>query len=259
VEEHLQLANVAEQVLLRLAQSDAVKSVEVPMLIHRDLHKRNIFVSSEDPTQITCLIDWQSSSVEPVHHYSDETPDLCDLVDTSGEFEDEDEDAASKARQKALKSASICRQTWDVMIAGFMRDLHKARIMDQDILRIFRYVPAAWRHGAVAIREDLMKLSERWSDPLSLPGTCPYQPSADEIARHKILLNDFHEAHSIRRQLIDGFHTDEEGWVPIDRWDIIREEHDVFYREWLMEVVRTGELMEDKARKMWPFDTEHSP
>ena len=84
VEEHLDLARTAEQVLQRLALSDAIRNVERPMLLHRDLHKRNIFVSDDDPAKITSIIDWQSSSIEPVHHYSDETPDLCDFPERLG-------------------------------------------------------------------------------------------------------------------------------------------------------------------------------
>lgn len=53
----MQLASAAEQVLLRLSESDTMRSVERPMLLHRDMHKRNIFVSDDDPAKITSLID----------------------------------------------------------------------------------------------------------------------------------------------------------------------------------------------------------
>jgi aminoglycoside phosphotransferase (APT) family kinase protein len=36
-----------------------------PLLLHPGLHKRNIFVSEDDPTVITAIIDWQGASVEP--------------------------------------------------------------------------------------------------------------------------------------------------------------------------------------------------
>lgn len=48
-----------------------------PTLYHADLHKRNVFVSDDDPTIITGLIDWQSSSIEPAFEYADEVPDFA--------------------------------------------------------------------------------------------------------------------------------------------------------------------------------------
>jgi len=253
VDEHLNLARAGEQVLLSLAQSRAIKTVETPMLLHRDVHKRNIFVSDEDPAKITCLIDWQSSSIEPSHYYSDETPDLCDFPDTWEETELED--PPSKAQEKMLKDVSICRRTWEVLIRGYVPELHKARTMDQDLLRLFRYAPSAWRHGAVAFREDLIQLSARWSSQLSLHGSCPYQPTLDELARQKSLWKDFETVQDVKRESVRGLRTDEEGWVPIDRWEDTKSAHSLLFREWLDTVVKTGELTEDKARKIWPFDT----
>jgi Ser/Thr protein kinase RdoA (MazF antagonist) len=46
-------------------------------LLHADLHERNIFVSDDDPSIITGLIDCQSSSIEPDFMYADEMPDFA--------------------------------------------------------------------------------------------------------------------------------------------------------------------------------------
>lgn len=35
------------------------------------------FVSEDDPTIITAMIDWQSSSIEPAFWYTDEAPDFA--------------------------------------------------------------------------------------------------------------------------------------------------------------------------------------
>jgi aminoglycoside phosphotransferase (APT) family kinase protein len=63
----------------------ARNSLEIPQtpgspkstLLHADLHERNIFVSDDDPTIITGLIDCQSSSIEPDFVYADEMPDFA--------------------------------------------------------------------------------------------------------------------------------------------------------------------------------------
>ena len=222
------------------------------MLLHRDMHKRNIFVSNDDPAKITCLIDWVFSSIQPLHSYSDETPDLCNFPDTWDETELED--PPSKAQQKTMDDVSICRRTWEVLVRGYMPELHKVRTMDKDLLRLFRYAPSAWRHAAVPFREELIQLSARWSSQLLLRGSCPYQPTLDELARQKTLWKDFETMQNMKSELVRGLGTDEEGWVPIDRWEDTKSAHSLLFREWLETVVKTGELTEDKARKVWHFD-----
>ncbi|GLA81919.1 hypothetical protein AtubIFM56815_006098 [Aspergillus tubingensis] len=43
----------------------------------RYLHKRNIFVLEDDPSEITAIIDWQAASIEPAFCYADEIPDFA--------------------------------------------------------------------------------------------------------------------------------------------------------------------------------------
>ncbi|OAT09589.1 hypothetical protein BDBG_17250 [Blastomyces gilchristii SLH14081] len=50
-----------------------------PTLFHPDLHKRNIFVSKDNPTAITGFIDWQSTSVEPAFEYAYDVPDFASI------------------------------------------------------------------------------------------------------------------------------------------------------------------------------------
>lgn len=64
-------------ILNELIQSPLIHNIAAPTLFHADLHKRNIFVSEEDPTKIISLIDWQSTSIEPTFVYANETPDIA--------------------------------------------------------------------------------------------------------------------------------------------------------------------------------------
>jgi len=64
-----------------------------------------------------------------------------------------------------------------------------ARAMDETLLRLFRY-HSSWRNSAAALRQELIKLSQRWIE-LGLPGFSPYQPSAEELAEHTKQWDDF--------------------------------------------------------------------
>jgi len=69
LEELRDLVKQCRPVFKSLCQSKQIKNAAKPTLLHPDLHKRNVFVSSEDPTVITGIIDWQSTRVEPALLY----------------------------------------------------------------------------------------------------------------------------------------------------------------------------------------------
>ena len=71
------LLSFGRDVIHKLSEDPRVQKTSTPTLHHADLHKRNIFVSDNDPTIITNIIDWQSSSIEPAFEYADEIPDFA--------------------------------------------------------------------------------------------------------------------------------------------------------------------------------------
>jgi hypothetical protein len=60
-------------------QDERIENAATPALLHPDFHKRNIYVSAEEPIVIIGLIDWQSASIEPAFIYGNETPDFAEL------------------------------------------------------------------------------------------------------------------------------------------------------------------------------------
>ncbi|SMY21314.1 unnamed protein product [Zymoseptoria tritici ST99CH_1A5] len=251
IQDHLHLNRTAKDTLLAMVASPVYHNVQRPTFLHRDLHKRNIFVSDEDPTQITCLIDWQSSSIEPAYSY-DETPDLCEFP--TDWHESQVSDPPTKEQQNIMTSVDLCRQTWAVILRGYLPVLFEARTMDQDLLRLLQYIPSAWRHGAVLIREDLIQLSRRWTTDLKLPGTCPYQPTEEDLKRQAQLLPQWRELHDVRQVLFKGLRTDADGWIPIDHWDILQDVHRELFDEWVGNAAAEVGFTEEEARAAWPFD-----
>ncbi|CAD0011799.1 unnamed protein product [Aureobasidium pullulans] len=81
IQEHVKFVTDCEAVLYDLIKEPQVQRVARPTLLHADLHKRNIFVSDSEPSKITGIIDWQSTSIEPAFVYANETPDFATLVD----------------------------------------------------------------------------------------------------------------------------------------------------------------------------------
>jgi hypothetical protein len=269
VQEHLRLLEISNSVIQELARTPAIESVADPTLLHPDIHKRNIFVSEEDPSSVTAIIDWQSTSIEPAFAYATNTPDL--IEDTTADIvilenlmskgeapdvqiskrtsvEDPEEEAARKRHEKDVLT---CQKTFEVVLRGYVRKLHDARAMDQTLLRPFQYCDASWRDSAAALRQELIDISQCWTE-LGLPGRCPYQPTQEELAEQARQYEDFETVQQLKLFLKRALSVDSDGWVPADKWAETVEENSSLFCQWL-ETIKESGGSEDRARALWPF------
>jgi hypothetical protein len=154
---------------------------------------RNIYVSVDDPTVITGLIDWLSTSIEPAFIYANKTPDFAALPERPEEdpFENEHRESTTEPREeRAWKDALICHQTYDVCMKGLVPKLGPARSLDPSLFRLFYYCHTTWRDSAAAVRQELIELSARWTE-LGLQGSCPFSPTDEELVAQARDYEDF--------------------------------------------------------------------
>ncbi|KAB8200234.1 hypothetical protein BDV34DRAFT_217358 [Aspergillus parasiticus] len=219
IQDHTELLETSQKVLDRLIQDPRILEAASPTLIHADLHKRNIYVSPDDPTVVTGVIDWQST-------------------------------------KKEIDDAKICHQTYDVCMKGLVPKLRQAMLLDPALFRPFLYCHTTWRDSA--LRQGLMELSARWSD-LGMQGSCPYLPGEQQVANHAKLYEDFETAQRLKMWLRDSLGTDSDGWVPNDVWEVAKDAHRAAYNEWMETVrnaeAKGDELTVEKADRLWPFDS----
>ncbi|KAH8723204.1 kinase-like domain-containing protein [Phaeosphaeriaceae sp. PMI808] len=107
------------------------------------------------------------------------------------------------------------------------------------------------KNSAVSLRNDLIYLSRGWT-ALGLPGSCPYQPTPEELAKHTEELEEFEvmeQLNLILRRMLD---SDSEGWIPADEWDEKRKENSKLFVAWLDTNQEHG-ASGDRARVTWPF------
>ncbi|KAK5014146.1 hypothetical protein LTR16_000966 [Cryomyces antarcticus] len=256
VNEHLRLLRISEAVIEELAKSPLVQRAAAPILFHNDFHKRNVFVSDEDPTVVTAIIDWQATSIEPAFIFANEHPDFAELPDDVSFLGDGKEE--TKEEIKLKEDASICAQTFEVCIRGYAPKLWAARALDATLFRPFRYCHTSWRDGAAAVQQELIEVSQQWTK-LGLPGPCPYQPTEEELTGHKKQYQDFEDAHKMRLAVMRTLDVSSDGWVQTDRWEEVAPAHQRMYEMWLDSVKESlasgeDELTLDQAKEMWPFD-----
>jgi hypothetical protein len=269
VQEHHRLLEISDRVVQELAQTSIIEKVATPTLLHPDVHKRNIFVSEEDPSNVTAIIDWQSTSIEPAFAYATNTPDLIenltadssilekleskgDAPDTESSKETSMEDPEEKeARRRYEIDVETCQKTFDVVLQAFTQKLRDVRVMDQTLLRPFRYCNSSWIDSAAALRQELIDVSQRWTE-LGLPGHCPYQPAPEELAEHVQQYEDFETVQQLKLVLKHQLGVDSDGWSHADRWDEVTEANRLLFGLWLESANESGES-EDRAEALWPF------
>ncbi|GBF62305.1 altered inheritance of mitochondria protein 9 [Trichophyton mentagrophytes] len=256
IQEHSDLIDACRKSMNILIEDERVQTAATPALIHPDYNKRNIYVSPDDPTKVTGLIDWQLASIEPAFIYVHGTPDFASLADQDPAEVDEPEKAQSEDERRLQKDLSICHQTYDVIMKGKIPKMRAATRLDPTFFRLFHYCFTTWRDGAPAIRQELLDLRSLWSE-LGLPGSCPFDPDEEELHRHAKQYEDFETRQKLKTWLTMQLNSGSDGWVPNEIWDAAQEANRAAYAEWMESAKELGEaegMTPDKADRLWPFD-----
>lgn len=248
IAEHVRLSNFGRRVASKLIKDSRIQKAAAPILLHQDLHKRNIFVSEEDPTTITAIIDWQSTSINPALMHANEVPDFANLIPPPEAHTSSEEDISS-GDLRASFNAKLCNQAFRAGVRLLVPKLHAAWDLDDDILRFFESCHRTYRDGAGVFRQVLIDLATRWTE-LALPGSCPYPlpPSPEEQLAHDEEYQALAHALEIKKHVTSRLNTADDGWVPTDAWEETVENHKELYGEFLQQ------MSEEDLREVWPFD-----
>ncbi|KZF20888.1 hypothetical protein L228DRAFT_270155 [Xylona heveae TC161] len=242
VRTHNTLLECGRAVLKQMSADPRIQDAATPVLFHPDLHKRNIFVSEEDPAELTAILDWQAGSIEPAFWYADEVPDFATPVDP-------DHDLCTRA-------FNLCSQFLTPKLSG-------PRSMDENLFRPFRYSYRTWKDGAVALRHELIETSRHWTE-LGFVGTCAYaKPTLEELSVHQKEYRYFEAAQNLRRDLSSLLDIASDGWVPLENWEATKSaQKDTFIG--ILHAVSTNEpsgddepiQTEQDLKSIWPFDLD---
>lgn len=110
----------------------------------------NIFVSDDDPSVITGIIDWQSSSIEPAFWYADEVPGLATYS------------SSSESSSQSVDDGDLYTKTYEICTQFLTTKLARPRLVNECLFRPFRYCYRTWKDGAVAFRHELIDTSKDW-------------------------------------------------------------------------------------------------
>ncbi|OJJ79135.1 uncharacterized protein ASPGLDRAFT_62001 [Aspergillus glaucus CBS 516.65] len=204
----------------------------------RPLQKKYLRLRRRPLSTITAIIDWQSASIEPAFWYSDEIPDFA----TGDEI--------------YAHAFNLCSQFHTPTVSG-------PRLMDENLLRPFRYSYRMWKDGAVALRHELIETAQRWKQ-LGFAGGCLFAlllPSSKKLVDHEKEYRLFVAAQDLRRDLSGLLDTATDGWVPPEEWEGTKAAHRRLFNGALQEVLMTAKFDVDKPvtdeailGSIWPSD-----
>ncbi|KAL8888454.1 MAG: hypothetical protein Q9215_004132 [Flavoplaca cf. flavocitrina] len=241
VAEHNRLLKFSRDVASKLIEDSRVQKAATPILLHQDLHKRNIYVSDEDPTIITDLIDWQSSSINPAFMHVNEVPDFAARDSTP------DDGVLSKSSPSG-DNARLCNQAFVAGVRLLVPKLCASWELDADIVRFFEYCHRTYRDGAAIIRQVLIDLANRW-EQLALADPCPYpSPNSEELFAHNEEYKALENAQELKQFVTSRLNIASDGWVPADAWKETIEDHKRLYEQFL------EGMSEEELKEIWPFD-----
>ncbi|KAI4115491.1 MAG: hypothetical protein LQ345_003920, partial [Seirophora villosa] len=259
VAEHTGTLEAATVLAPSLVKHFSLQKYSDPVLWHPDLHPGNIYVSAEDHTQITCLIDWQHTLVSPLFMQTQWPVFLqppggyqtgLEIPKLPENFEELDSDDKELARAENLEAVS-CKA---YELQNFINNrpaYHAMWRFDERLREVFKRVGYTWDQGIVRLREVLIAISQDW-EGMGLPAPCPISFTEEEVAthaRHFVRCGQWHEIQDFAKLLLC---TDDEGWI-MPGTDFAKKKDQ--NRRLLEGAIKhfAPQLSEDEVRAMWPF------
>ena len=233
-----------------------------PALWHTDLHFGNIFVSTDDPTFIEGIIDWQSSVVAPLflqyrmpgflkppNEYTRGTkapqlPDNFDQLDTI-------------LQQRAILEKKLATRwkLYEMYCLTKNRDVYIALGLDRRLWEPFARCGESSSNSIVPLRGNLIRLLDDWG-LLGLSAECPFAFTTDELKKHKAEATRYQDRVDLQALVRDQLGTDDEGWVSLSDWDSVKAENQRPLHMFVETMV--DEMSKEEAINMWPFCDEPS-
>jgi hypothetical protein len=257
--EQLAVLNMAIEVMSRLDTGTIIDRFSQPVLWHTDLHMGNIFVSSEDPTNILSLIDWQSISVSPLllqarfPEFLSVDPDfVLDSAMPKLPENYETLDAVDKQITEFKTRQAKMAKAYEVASSVHNPQAYKALFMPSFLQDLFTRSGEASEEGIIPLRACLIQIAGVW-DGVGFRGQCPFNFNEEDIQKHNQQFQeyrDFHEIQEIARKFLD---TDSEGWISpqLDFTSKVQQNKDL-----LEEVMRRSSeynKSSEEVRRIWPF------
>ncbi|ETI22030.1 hypothetical protein G647_06100 [Cladophialophora carrionii CBS 160.54] len=256
--EHVLLLETTIEVMKVVGTHSDLLHHSRPTLCHTDLHMGNIFVSEDDPSEISAFIDWQFIQIGPMFLQARWPVFLTPPKDypvgivkpkLPDDYEDLDEEGKKEADYR-FKQAMTAK-AYEIRCLLDNKDAYDAMQVPRVYRELFIRCGNTWEEGPAPLRECLIAISNNWHE-LGLPGECPYTFQAADIQKHEKQFEDYKEWHLAREFAKEYLDTDADGWIPpeID-FNRKQEQNKALFALYVERVA--GQMSQEKIGMMGPF------
>ncbi|KAF4538094.1 uncharacterized protein LTHEOB_11042 [Lasiodiplodia theobromae] len=259
IEEQLHVLEMAKTLYSRSDPDPHSGNLAFQTLWHPDLHMGNIYVSDEDPTKISSIIDWQYCVVAPLfcqarfpallevdyddYKYGSEIP----KPQFPENFHELDEDDQNAARSKA--EMQILAKVYE-KFSGY--DMKRALRVPWFFPSLFNRCGSTWQRGAVPLRPCLIRTAQYWTE-MGWAGDCPLKFSEDYLEKSKKEVEEYQAYIDTRRGIMKLMHTTSEGWFPPDvDFEAVQKMTKELREKFIEFGIKEGVSLEE-IQATWPF------
>jgi hypothetical protein len=249
---------MVRDIMSRLSHT-LIDKLSQPILWHTDLHMGNIYVSENDPTKITSLIDWQSIVVSPLFlqarfreflSVNEEYALGSKIPEPSQDYHQMDADDKEIAEFQ-LKEAKLAK-AYELSSGSKNKQAYKALFIPSFLRELFTRCGEVSEEGVIPLRACLIELSGVWND-VGFTGECPFSFSDDDMQKHDQQFKeyrDFRRVQEIARKLLD---TDSEGWIAPQLDFATKQQQNEELLQMVMHRSNEYNKSPEEARRIWPF------
>lgn len=245
-----------------LSASRTLQRHSQPALCHPDFHPGNIFVSRDDPTKISGVIDWQFTTVmprftqvrwpvflnTPEGYQTDmETPE------PPADFEEEEGRSRERVSKKQKRDQALMAKCYEAaLVKSHLESYLALTEIDVAVRQLFVSCSYTYRDGIVPLRDYLVKIFQNWSQLDLRDQECPYYFSPEEIERHEKQFEEYRDWLKMRKYTLELLGSNDGGWVPpaVD-FEEAQKKHRQLYEGFVKS--RMKYMSEAEASKLWFF------
>lgn len=260
VDEYCDLLRKAMLVLPVLSGDPRVLEGAGSVIWHTDLHLGNIYVSSDDPTTIEGVIDWQSAQAVPLFIQA-QFPEFlrppknysagAEIPSLPENYEELNPDQKEKvAEEQALAAQS---KYYEMSCLAYNKPIYDAMKLDRRLWEPFTCCQLFSNGSVVPLRNSLTRLFHDWEN-MGLPGSCPFEFTEDDLQRHNEQVQHYQDTVYLWDIVKGQLRTDDSGWIPVGQWESTKKMNKYLFDIYMKTL--SDELSPEAASKRWPFPPE---
>ncbi|KAI4644810.1 uncharacterized protein J4E78_009629 [Alternaria triticimaculans] len=260
LDEQIDALNMTREVMSRLHERTLVSKVSNPVLWHTDLHMGNIYVSGQNPPQISSIIDWQSIVVSPLFLQArfpefltvDEDYQLGTMELPPPPPDLDKMDAGDKRLSEFKYEQAKATKPYELNCAAQNTMAWKALKLPAFLRELFTRCAEVSEEGEIPLRACLIEVAAVWNR-IGFKDECPLNFSEEDLQKHEQQFEEYsnyHNVHELAREIIS---TDFEGWInPRLDFSAKQQQNQGLLKEFVRRSSEFG-MTPEKMRSIWPY------